>query len=114
GLVSVEGLSTREPDAHADARRRRIPPAFPLARPPATLRSHPLLRPAGASMPHRRSRDLSHGLGRRAATTRHRTVCRPRALALLAMPALWSPDAHRRAADRASTLPRALPRRHHR
>ena len=51
-LVSVEGLSAREPDAHADARRRRIPPPLPPPRPPETLRPHPLLRPARAAVPH--------------------------------------------------------------
>jgi integrase/recombinase XerD len=109
GLVSVEGLSPREPDAHADARRRRIPPAFPSARPPETLRPYPLFRPARASVPHRRSRDVSHGLGRRAATTRHRTVCHIHAHALVAVPALWRAHAHRRTADRASALPRGPP-----
>src|SRR4029453_2721945 len=89
GLVSVEGLSAREPNSQADARRRRVPPALPPARPPETLRPHPVLRPAGASVPHRRSRDVSHGLGRRAATTSHRTVCRLHARALVAVPALW-------------------------
>ena len=58
-----------------------------------------------------RSRDVSHGLGRRAATTRHRTVCRARH-ALVAVSALWRAHAHRRTADRASALPRGPPRRH--
>jgi integrase/recombinase XerD len=68
-LVSVEGLSAREPDSHPDARRQRIPPALPPARPAETLRPHPLLRPAGAPVPHPRSGDVSHRLGGRPATT---------------------------------------------
>jgi tetratricopeptide (TPR) repeat protein len=115
GKTRLETLSqrAREPDAHADARRRRIPPALPPARPPETLRPHPLRRPARASVPHRRSRDVSHGLGRRAATTTsHRTICRLHAHALVAMPALWRAHAPRRTADRASALPRSPPRRH--
>ncbi|HMF60734.1 MAG TPA: hypothetical protein VK595_10195 [Vicinamibacterales bacterium] len=47
---------------------------------------------------------MSHGLGRRAATIRRRTVCGLHAYALLAVPALWRPHAHRRSADRASAL----------
>ena len=35
----------------------------------------------------------SHSLGRRAATTSHRTVCPCHAHALVAMPALWRPHA---------------------
>src|SRR5206468_12407725 len=68
GFVSVEGLSAREPDSHADARRRRIPPALPPARPAETLRPHPLLRPARGPVPHPRSGDESHGLGGQPAT----------------------------------------------
>src|SRR5439155_8840826 len=45
-VVSVEGLSARESDAHADARRRRIPPALSPAHPAETIRPHPLRRPA--------------------------------------------------------------------
>src|SRR4029453_12809751 len=112
GLVSVEGLSAREPDSHADARCRRIPPALPPARPAETLRPHPLLRSASAPVPQPRSCDVSHGLGGRPATTSHRTGCRLRAHALVAVPALWRAHAHRRAADRASALPRGAPRRH--
>ena len=43
-LVSVEGLSAREPDPHADPRRRRIPPPLSPARAPEALRPHPLFR----------------------------------------------------------------------
>src|SRR6185295_2311079 len=68
GLVWVEGLSTREPAAHADARCRRIPPALPPARPTETLRRNSLLRPARAPVPHPRSCDVSYGLGGRPAT----------------------------------------------
>src|SRR5262249_33973190 len=83
GLVSLEGLSAWEPVAHADARRRRISPALPPACPAEALRPYPLLRPARASMSHRRSRDVSHSPGRRTAATSHRIICRLHAHALV-------------------------------
>ena len=42
--LSVEGLSTREPDPHAHARGRRIPAPLSPPHPPEALRPHPLLR----------------------------------------------------------------------
>jgi len=79
------------------------------ARPPETLRPHSLLRAARPSLSHLRSRDVSSGpRGRAAATDRpagHHD-------ALLAVPALWRANAHRRTTDRTSALSRRALRRH--
>ena len=75
-LVSVEGLSARQSDAHADARRRRISPALPPARPAEALRPHPLLRLPRLALPHPRARPVSSG-PRRRATAASRTAASP-------------------------------------
>ena len=67
-LVSVEGLSARESDPHAHARRRRVSPTLSPARAAEALRPHPLLRlprltllgPAGWPTVVRRSRSPQH------------------------------------------------------
>ena len=94
--------------AHADARRRRIPPPLPAARPTEALRPHPLFWLARASVPHPRARARVVAPAVAPTTTHHRAVAR--AARVVAVPALWRAHAHRRTPDRASTLPRGAPR----
>src|SRR4030095_10216501 len=60
-VVSVEGLPPRKPGADADARRRRISPSLPPARPPEALRPHPLWRLPRVAVPHPRAAAVSPG-----------------------------------------------------
>src|SRR5262245_37312866 len=63
--LSLEGLPARQPGADAHARRRRVSPPFPPARPPEALRPHPLLRLPCLAVPYPAARAVSSCLGRR-------------------------------------------------
>jgi hypothetical protein len=47
----LQGLRSRQPAAHDDPRRRRVPPPLPPARRPTRIHAHPPLRPAGQPRP---------------------------------------------------------------
>ena len=92
----------------ADARRRRVSPALPPARPAEALRPHPLLRLPRVAVPHpRTSRSVARRCARGHATATSRTASSPRTDdAHVAVPPLRGAHAHRRTADRATALPR--------
>src|SRR5262249_23847581 len=113
-ILSLERLSTRQSDPHAHPRGRRVSPTLSPPRPAEALRPHPLLRPAGAPVPHPRSGDLSLGLGAHLATTCPHTVSGRHADSLVAVPSLRRAHAQRRTANAASALPCAPPHRHRR
>ncbi len=111
-VVSVEGLPPREPGADADARRRRISPSLPPARPPEALRPHPLFRLPRVAAPHPRATPVSPGACRRPNAT-GRTARRRTTTNVVALSPLRCPHAHRRTADCTTALPSRAPRERH-
>ncbi len=112
GLVSVEGLSAREPDAHADARRRRLPPTLSCCTSSRNASSASatsgLLAPRCSHPPILPT--CRAGRSRCAAAT-DRAAQSPHATSVLAVSALWRAYAHRRTTDRAAALSCSAPRR---
>ena len=110
--VSFRWKDYRHGSQHADARRRRISPSLPPARPPEALRPHPLFRLPRVAVPHPRATPVSPGACRRpnatGRTARHRTTPN-----VVAMSPLRCPHAHRRTADCTTALPSRAPRERH-
>ena len=111
-VVSLEGLSPREPDPHAHPRRRRIPPTLSAARPAEALCPDSLLRLPRAAVSHPRAGAVSAGPGRRsdARLRPTRPSSRP-PRRTWPCPRCGAPDARGRTADRAPALPRGADRR---
>jgi hypothetical protein len=107
-VVSVEGLSAREPDPHAHPRRRRIPATLPAARPSEALCPHSLLRLPRPALSDTRPRPVSSGACCRPDAA-ERTVRGFNATTVVAVPALRGAHAHRRAPDPAAARPRSAP-----
>ena len=83
---------------------------FLLPHPPEALRPHPLLRLPRVALSYTRAGSVSSGARRRTNAT-GRTARRFTATIVVAVPALRSAHAHRRAADRTAALSRRAPGR---
>ena len=109
-LVSVEGLSPRQSDPHAHARRRRVSSTLSPPRAAEALRPHPVLRLPRFAHADPRAGSLSPG-ARGRPTTAGRTACDPTSTRLVAVSSLRSAHAPHRTTDRTTALPPRPPRR---